>query len=179
MYVIITVDDRRWKYNVDVIDTHAGLPHTVDQENLYEDIINLYSKSTAIVLQESPFRIAFVGEKAVDIGGVCRDMFSTFWDKAYLKSFDGGSVLTPAMHPGIDTTVFPILSTILSHGFLSCGYLPIRIAFPVLAAIVLSPTVSIPTDMLIESFADYLSTYESDLVCKALSLAADAVPFSK
>ena len=27
-------------------------------------------------------RIKFVGEKAVDTGGVCRDMFSAFWDIA-------------------------------------------------------------------------------------------------
>lgn len=173
------VDDRRWKYNFDVIETRPGRPHCVTRENLYDDVINLYSKSLASVLQESPFRISFTGEKAIDVGGVSRDMFSSFWDKAYLTSFDGGNVLTPAMHPGIDTSVFSVLATILSHGFLSCGFLPIRIAFPVLAAIVLGPTIAIPEDMIIESFADYLSAYESDMVSKALHLASSTAPFSE
>ena len=65
----------------------------------------------------------------------------------------------------------------MSHGFLATGFLPIRIAFPVMAAIVLGPTVSIPASMIIDSFADYLCTYESSLVSKALSLANNGEPF--
>lgn len=30
-------------------------------------------------------------EKAVDTGGVSRDMFSVFWECAYPKEFDGGA----------------------------------------------------------------------------------------
>lgn len=60
--------------------------------------------------------------------------------------------------------VFSMLGTITSHGFLSCGFLPIRIAFPVLSCIVYGPTVSIPTAMLLKSFEDYLTSYESGIV---------------
>lgn len=58
-------------------------------------------------------------------------MFSAFWDDAYVRVFDGGSVLVPAVYPHVDMTVLPVLGTILSHGFLSSGFLPIRLAFPV------------------------------------------------
>ena len=58
----------------------------------------------------------------------------TEWEEAYLKKFDGESLLVPAIHPNTDMASFPILGTVLAHGFMVCGYLPVRIAFPVLAA---------------------------------------------
>ena len=171
------MDAKRWSYNFDVLDIHAGQPHCVDRSKIFDDIIALYESKLGFVLQESPFRIRFAGEKAVDIGGVSRDMFSAFWDETYLQLFDGGSNLIPAIHSGIDIKAFPILGTILSHGYLTCGFLPIRIAFPVLAAIVFGPTIHIPANMVIDSFADFLSTYEGGFVSKALSIINTDSPF--
>ena len=79
-------------------------------------------------------------EKAVDTGGMSRDIFSVFWECAYPKEIDGGDILLPASHPGVDMQDMVMLGTILSHGFLSCGYLPIRLAFPALCLTVLGPT---------------------------------------
>ena len=42
----------------------------------------------------------------MDIGGVCRDAFSAFYDTAFEKYFDGSSLLTPAIHPGTDMDVW-------------------------------------------------------------------------
>lgn len=39
------------------------------------------------ILEEYPFRVQYENELAVDTGGVCRDLFSAFWEEAYLKSF--------------------------------------------------------------------------------------------
>ena len=39
------------------------------------------------ILDEFPLRIVS-GEIAYDTDGVCRDMFSAFWDEAYKKFFD-------------------------------------------------------------------------------------------
>ena len=86
-------------------------------------------------------RITFVGEKAVDTGGVCRDMFSAFWDKAYEKASDA---LIPAVHPHVDMELFPLLGAIFSYGFKSCGFIPVRLGFPTFAALVLSTSVHIP-----------------------------------
>ena len=68
-------------------------------------------------------------------GGVSRDIFSAFWDKAYLKHFDGETLLVPAVHPNTELTTFPVLGTVLFHGFMVSGFLPVRIAFPVLALV--------------------------------------------
>lgn len=120
-------------------------------------------------MQEFPFRIAYEGEKACDTGGVCRDMFSAFWPKAYLHHFDGERLLVPSTHPGVDMSNLHILGAIISQGFMVCGFLPIRIAFPVLAAILLGPEVNVPDCILIESFVDFLSMHEGNLLRDAIS----------
>ena len=101
------------------IQAVQGFQHEIDRENVYEDVINLYRN-------EYPIAIAFVGEIAIDNGGVQRDMYSAFWEKAYT------SLLTPMFHPQTDMSVFPVIGSILSHGFLVTGLLPDRIAVPTL-----------------------------------------------
>ena len=62
---------------------------------------------------------------AVDIlepGGVSRVMFSSFWEEAYSRFFDGACLFTPNLH----------VTTHVSSALLG-RYIPIRIAFPSLA----------------------------------------------
>ena len=59
----------------------------------------------------------------MDIGGVCRDLFSAFWEDSYVKNFDGEKLLVPAVH--LNT----LHGTILSHGFMVCGFMPIASPF--------------------------------------------------
>ena len=119
------------------------------------------SRHTRRILEEHPFRVRYENELAVDTGGVCRDLFSSFWEEAYLKVFDDETLLVPAINPNTDMASFPILGTVLSHGFMVCGYLPVRVAFPVLAAVLRGPSVHISGAIIIESFIDYLTTHES------------------
>ena len=61
-----------------------------------------------------------------------------------------------------------LVGTVLSHGFIEAGFFPIRVAFPTIACILKGPLTEIPDDVLLESFIDYLSTYEGDVVCEGL-----------
>ena len=61
------------------------------------------------------------------------------------------------------------LGTILSHGYLLCSFLPTRIAFPALASILLGSAAKIPKNILIESFAESLSSVEASVIKKALT----------
>ena len=115
-----------------------GSPHLIRRKELYKDVIELYSDFSRLA-DEFPFRIAFDDEQALDTGGVARDLFSGFWIHACQRHFDGSGTLVPALHPHVDMRVFPLLGTILSHGYLACGFLPVQIAFPVIAAAVLEP----------------------------------------
>ena len=45
-------------------------------------------------------------------------------------------------------------------GYISCGFLPLRIAFPVIASCLKGPSIQFPDSILIQSFLDYVSTLE-------------------
>ena len=113
-------------------------------------------------------RITFKGELAMDTGGVFREMISAFWEVVYSRFCDGDALLVPLVHPGSDINVFSQLGKVLSHGYLQCGFLPLRIAFPALAAMLLGTSVRIPNSFLISSFIDSLNCYEQSLLKASL-----------
>ena len=69
----------------------------------------------------------------------------------------------PLMHPGSDPSIFSTLGKVLSHGYLQCGFLPLRIAFPTLTAMLLGTSIHIPNSFLVSSFVDSLNKYEPNL----------------
>ena len=117
---------------MDGLKLQRGDPHKVDRSAIFDSVTSIYKKASP--LQQYPFRVKYEGERAVDTGGVARDMFSAFFDEVYNKMFDGASLLVPALLPHIDMDNWPLLGTIISHAYLACGILPIRMAFPSLAA---------------------------------------------
>lgn len=71
--------------------------------------------------------------------------------------------IVPLMHPGSDPSIFSALGKVLSHGYLQCGFLPLRIAFPTLTAMLLGTSIHIPNSFLVSSFVDSLNSYEPSL----------------
>ena len=114
-----------------------------------------------------PLRVSFEGEKAIDVGGVYRDMLSAFWEEAYCHLFDGGCLLSPALHPQMDMSTFPIIGRIISHGYLSSGFLPVRVALPSLAFLLFGAKVEIH-DVLVQTFLDTISAVEASFLRKVL-----------
>ena len=135
----------------------------VNSATIFDSVINLYTSQLSRILEEYPFRVKFEGEKAFDIGGVSRDMFSAFFEDAYTRLFDGGSLLAPAVLPHIDMSMWPIMGTVISHTYLACGVLPIRIAFPCLSAILLPPGGQLPQNIMVEAFVDCLSHHDASI----------------
>ena len=100
----------------------------------------------------------------MDCGGVARDLFSRFWEEATKKLFDGCNLLTLSVRPEVDVTIFPIMGGLLSHGFLTCSYLPVVLAFPTLVGALIGPTTIVPDSILLEAIADFLSEVESKVI---------------
>ena len=140
-----------------------------DRNRIYDDVIETYSEDSCSVLSEYPLKVGFVGEPALDAGGVCRDMFSCFWESTYLKHFDGERLLVPVCRPGDDLSSLLTLGTIISHGFLVSGFLPIRVAFPVLASVLFGSNVTISDSTILESFVDCIAVHESSLLRQGLA----------
>lgn len=55
----------------------------------YEDVLQLYKSGD--ILSKYPCRFKFKGEKAIDTGGVGRDLYSAFYDEVYRNFFEGSS----------------------------------------------------------------------------------------
>ena len=70
----------------------------IRRESIYDDVIMMYENYFPDISREFPFRIKYVNERATDTRGKCRDMFSYFWENAYIRHFDGERLLVPAVH---------------------------------------------------------------------------------
>ena len=142
--------------------------HTVDRDTIFSSVIAVFQ--TTGVEDEFPLRIKFKGERGVDIGGVYRDMVSLFWKAAFEKVFDGGCLLTPVLHPDTDLSLLPVIGKIISHGYLSSGFLPVKMAFPTLASLLLQSS-EIDDDILMSTFIHAVSAVEADTLSRAFVLS--------
>lgn len=149
------------------LNATRGTPRIVSRSNVYEDVIKLY-EDEAIVL-ECPLSIEFEGEVGVDAGGVTRDMFSAFWESCYATLSDGSTLLVPMISPQMDISLLSTLGRILSHGYLVCGFIPVRIALPCLLGILCGPCAEIPQTVLQEAILDYVSSAERLIFKDALN----------
>ena len=150
-----------------------GLQRIVNRENVYHDVLSMYQEGD--IACEHPLFIKYEGENAVDDRGVQRDMVSAFWVDAYSHLFEGAKTLIPMVQPGIDIATFSTLGRIISHGYLACGFLPVRIAVPSLISMLLGPSITTPSTIIIESFSEYVSEVERHKLKTAL---ASSLPFS-
>ncbi len=139
----------------------------IKRRTIYDDGVALYSTRPTIA-DVVPIIVEFDEEEGVDLGGICRDFFSGFWEEAYLRMFDGAALLTPACLVDIDSSQFSVLGRILSHGYLCCGFLPTRIAFPVLALVLLGLSTSISQEIFIKYFLEFLSHIDRKVITAAL-----------
>ena len=98
-------------------------------------------------------------------------MFSAFFEECYIKLCDGGSLLTPVVHPHIQMSKLATFGSIISYAYITSGFLPIRVAFPCLAAMLLGPATLIPDKILTEAFIDSLSVHDAGVFKQALSIA--------
>ena len=162
----LLADGERCQF-IQSLAVRRGQTHVIRRNYTYDDVLDLYKREET--LSDFPLRVCFTGEMAIDIGGVCRDMFSAFWEATYTRLFDGGNLLVPALHALRDVETLQLLGRILSHGYLVTGFLPVRIAFPALCSILLTPVVSIPDSILFNTFVDNISSYDASVIKEALT----------
>ena len=167
-YFFLTEKIRR----VTFMESFQSVPyvHVVKRSTLFEDVIRLYGDDSIAV--EYPMSIKFIGEQAVDCGGVSRDMVSGFWEVAYRNICDGSRLLIPAVEPHTDTTAeLPSIGRFLSHAYLCTGFLPTRIAYLALAGMLLGSGVKIDASILLEALVDYLSEVDQKVMKEALAIS--------
>ncbi len=96
------------------------IQRSVKREHVYCDVVDMYTEDVDAVLSEYPMLIRYKDERALDAGGVCRDLFSAFWEEAYLRHCDGERLFIIANNPSACSSDENLssLGTILCHGFM-------------------------------------------------------------
>ncbi len=64
-------------------------------------------------------------------------------------------------------TMFPVIGSVLSHGFLATGQLPDHIALPTLTALLLGPSTSVLNEVMLDTFMDFISAYKRSVFKQA------------
>ncbi len=168
-YCFSLAENDRIMYMESLTLERACLPFKITRNTVFDDVVTLYKNQGSEVLQYYPFRVQFLGERAIDIGGVARDMFSAFFEMAYKKLFDGCSLLSPVVHPGMDVSTLKVIGFVISHAYLVTGLLPVQIAFPCLSLSLLGTSVTVSKSILLDSFVKSISIHEAGLVNQALT----------
>ena len=147
------------------MDLHYGSRAVIVRNDEYESVVKLYlGDQLNETLSKYPFRMRFVDEKGIDLGGVCRDAFTAFFSIAYRKFFDGSTLVTPAIHPGTDVAALKTMGCVISHAYLVSGILPVKVAFPCLAQVLLpKDDLVIPDDVYMKTFFDSLSVHDQEV----------------
>lgn len=159
--LFLLAEDERCSFMEAQPTSTCALPHVVPRDNVFQSVLTLYKNNMENIINEYPFRAQFQGERAVDLGGVSREMFTILFEEAYQKLFDGCTLLTPAVHPGVDMSSFLVFGAIVSHAYLVTGVLPVRVAFPTLAHCLIGSNIRIPDEVMLTSFMDSLSTHDA------------------
>ena len=154
------------------LDPCEDVLRSVHRSSVFDDVLKIYREKS--ILREFPIHVEFEGEMAVDQGGVTRDMYSAFWEECYSTIFDGSTLLVPMLSPQMDTAVLPVVGSIVSHGYLVSGFLPVRIALPCLIGILCGPGAPLPQSILCEAFLDYISATEREVFKDALGVCNGA-----
>jgi hypothetical protein len=164
---------------VNSLALEEGLSHEIDRADVYSSVMTLFTMNREVILREYPLKTRFKGERAIDEGGVSRDLFSAFYDAVYAKYCDGVSLLYPAINPHVKTSDLRTLGLIISCGYLLTCVLPVRIAFPTLAAILLPKFGDLPDHVMVDSFIGTLSAYDASVVRSAYRKVESKEPFSE
>lgn len=161
-YIFTVAERERQQFSASLEGMRHASSHVISRENVYQDVMDLYSSSASTIIKE-PLRVTFEGEMALDAGGVCRDMFSAFWEAACNEElFSGSNHIIPAVHPQVEMSKFGVMGTILSHGYLTCGFLPSRLPLPIVILALLGPNTAVDDGILLKAFLDYVVSYEQE-----------------
>ena len=135
MHFSFTVELKRCNF-ISTLPLINSESHEVSREDIiFSSVMALFRSKSDTIVVERPLRFSFKEERALDAGGVSREMFSTFFEALYTRHFDGAGLLHPVVNPHVKDSDLRLFGFIISCAFISSGILPMRVSFPCLSAI--------------------------------------------
>ncbi|XP_071153439.1 uncharacterized protein, partial [Mytilus edulis] len=139
---------------------------TVRRQSILTDVTQAY-EDPQLVGQRLVIR--FEGELGQDAGGLTKDLFSAFWDAEFKTYFVGERcyVRFLPIHRFSESSIFPILGRILTHGTALTGVFPIRLCRSSVFSII-HGTPCEDEEMLLSDLLIYLTDFERQVSKTAL-----------
>ena len=135
----------------------------VSRHNCVEELLNLYNcKTKDITLWRRP--LVFKQEDAVG-DGVCREVYSVFWDSFVNTYCEGVSQFTLTISPTLTMDDYVCLGRLYTHQFIQTGTIPLQMSEAIIQQAV---TGAASEECLIHSFKMLLHDKEREIVDHAL-----------
>ena len=111
-------------------------------------------------------KVDVVGEKALDDGGVFRDIISEFWGGCFTMYFEGDRECVPIVTPELGQQQYDAIGQILYVGFKQLRYFPIRFCQASLTSVIFPDKPD--ESLLMDSFFSYVCEFEAKSIKDAL-----------
>ena len=146
----------------------------IRRAKVVQELLALYSDPR---IATRKLNVKLRGEPAVDLGGVLRDTFSSFWECLFANSsqtlFHGYTLKVPHISPlnaaSADSTLRGV-GCILSHSFLLTGSLPVQLCPVSVASLIGLDVTQLPQEMMIDCFLKFLPPPDEAFIAHALTL---------
>ena len=133
----------------------------IHRANVVEELLKIYSQKGV----HTEIQVSYINEKGVDLDGLMKDLFFSFWDAVKYQYFTGEKEFVPRVGPDVRDDLFVIFGRILGDGYLACGYLPLYLARPIYLLIC---GVDVADSDILSSFLNLVSPSERNTLLEAL-----------
>ena len=150
--------------------TQTAFQVRAKRENILEDVLDIYRVPIDMTLR---LKVQFEGERGEDLGGLTKDLFSSFWLKAFEKYFKGENSCVPFLplsnrHKAQD--IFIGIGRIMEHMLRILGTIPAK--FCRSAILAMANEHDTDEEMLLEDFLMYLPEADENLLKHCLQSAS-------
>lgn len=122
-----------------------------------ESIVQLYETLPEVVSLMVTFTLE--GEQGLDMDGLKREVYFTFWERAFEKFFEGKSTFVPRIGPDIQDNHYQAIGRVVSHCYLLTGIFPTAIS-KVFATALLVGKNALSADDYISGFLEHVFQYD-------------------
>lgn len=136
--------------------------------NIVDDLLNVFMEPKVLNVD---LKIEFTNEKAVDSQGVSREAYSAFWEH-FLEQCEGEDERVPRLRPDYSEKEWQAVGRVWLKGYMDHNIIPIRLS-PAFVLACCHGVSSVDEELLMMSFANFLSVDERASVAKALEGSMD------
>lgn len=133
-----------------------------------------YSSNKVDSILQTSLSVVFEGERATDLSGLTREVFSIYYRNMQERFFDGNVECVPRVDPQTcqllscsDDTMFTTMGKIISHCYVLTGMFPIFISRVSLQSVLLNCPIG--DELLTASFLRYVEEFEKDALLSIMN----------